>query len=192
MSLLISGEPAQKEEMNGTNGNRKEGKIGVDNVTDENSLSLSRSGKEDRGDDKDENSSSAEGGKREKKPEASIFIEKGSFVSMPVGPDGQERKYPQAVKFREQNIIEKLREVKAQANVKEEDVEVRNKLNEILVKVVNNNRYDLYFSLFCCCLSFNFLTLEIVIYRILRIDAKLSATNGRPEGANKVRLQASR
>lgn len=143
---------SQKDEpgKDGKDGTGKNGgKSGLE-TPDENSLSLSRSGREDRGDDKDENSSSAEQAKKPKTEgvPSNTYIEKSAFVQMPVDKNGQPRQLPHPVKLREGNIIEKLKELKAQAGVKEEDHDLRTKLNDILVTVVNNNRlsYTEYYT----------------------------------------------
>lgn len=72
-----------------------------------------------------------------------MYIENGAFVPLPKNKDGTFRPLPKAVKTRENNLIEKLKEIKAAAHI--EDVEVRSLLNEFLVAIVNNNRYFFVF-----------------------------------------------
>jgi hypothetical protein len=47
------------------------------------------------------------------------------------------------VKARESNLIERLKSLKTAANI--EDVELRNMMNDLLVAMVNNNRYLLQY-----------------------------------------------
>lgn len=73
-----------------------------------------------------------------KKPEGPVYIENGAFVPLPKNKDGSFRPLPKAVKTRETNLIEKLKEIKIAAHI--EAPEVRGLLNELLVAIVNNNR----------------------------------------------------